>query len=225
MSIQISPDRVSSVRAFCIDFSSSLSYTEIDRIPQKTQLLSFFSDSQIAETFCTSEGGIAMKKSVRNTVLILLAVVVVLCVALVRVKWVPLGDGSHALLFSTVLEEDSMGGAAYADLLEQLEEVHGADGAKVEAERFQKDGQPVIAYETATYQFKYLGTTVRGAKYAECQVETTRIVVPEQNEQEILEQSTSVVSYVGWDDGDLDSDKRAEILWDTKAVQYQETIG
>lgn len=166
-----------------------------------------------------------MKKSVRNTVLVLLAIAVVLCVAFVRVKWIPLGDGSHALLFSTVLEEDNMGGAAYTDLLEQLEAVHGPDGEQVEAERFQKDGQPVIAYETATYQFKYLGSTIGGATYAECQVTTTRVVVPEGNEQEVLEQSTSVVSYVGWDDGDLDSYKPAEILWDTKAEQYQETIG
>lgn len=166
-----------------------------------------------------------MKKSVRNTVLILFAVVLVVCVALVRVKWIPLDDGSHTLLFSTVLEEDKMGGAAYTDLLEQLEAVYGADGEQVEAERFQKDGQSVIAYETATYQFKYLGSTIGGAAYAECQVTTTRVVVPEGNEQEILEQSTSVVSYVGWDDGDLNSDKPAEILWNTKAEQYQETIG
>ena len=166
-----------------------------------------------------------MKKSVRNIVLCILAIAVVLCVALVRVKRVPLGDGSHALLFSTVMEEKSMGGSANADFLAQLMPVHGANGTQVEAERFQRDGQPVIAYDTTTYQFTYLGRTIRGVRYADCQVETTRIVVPEEKEEEILEQSACVTHYVGRDDGDPDSQQRAEILWDSKTVQYQESIG
>ncbi len=163
-----------------------------------------------------------MMKKAAKYILIALCAIAVLYLFVFRVNRISLGEGKQTVVYFVPFGKANMGGSAQADLCEQLEEHYGQKGVPTKVGSCQWDGTDAVVYDTADYQFYYLGKNLNREKYASCRVEILRTVVSAEDESVVLAQGTHSCTYIGWDDANLHSEKRAEILWDTKEEAYAE---
>lgn len=138
-----------------------------------------------------------------------------------QAKVIVIENGSKTMVYTPPFNSYETGGSANADLLAALEEKYGVDGVETKMGKTTWEGNKAVVYDTTTYDFEYLGKALKGGHYIRCSVLTKR-TVKSADTMKILYQTERTYQYLGFDDGLLDSEVRAQILWGTEAVAYAE---
>lgn len=148
------------------------------------------------------------------------ACVILAAIAALQIKVIPLGGGEQLIVYMHPFDHSRPGGSANADLYDALVPLYGDEDVRSEGLPCQWEGQDATVYDTSSYDFEYLGRSIDGGQYLLCKVTTVRTVILDADGQEAIPGTQRISTYIGYDDGDTASTKRAEILWDTWEEDY-----
>ena len=160
-----------------------------------------------------------MKKNVKVVLGIACAAVLVILAAFVlQIRIISLENGEKAIVYILPFGYRP-GGSAGSDLRGELENVYGGEGVQTEPLRCEWQGEDAAVYDTSSYELKYLGRSFAGGDYISCKVTTVRTVILGSGETLNTERTSA---YIGYDDADPNSRRRAHILWETLKEEYSD---
>lgn len=154
------------------------------------------------------------------------AILIVICIIIFitikfQFKIVSLENGERTVVYTLPFDSYKPGGSSRADLRDDLTPLYGKDGIQIKQYDGQWQGKNIIVYDTSNYEVEYLGQSIDGGHYFLCNVFTVRSVKFDDKEKMIKTERTA--TYIGYDDGDLNSDIRAAILWGTLEDKYSDS--
>lgn len=155
--------------------------------------------------------------SFRKSIIIGLFVIIFILIVF-QFKIIHLENGEMTVVYTLPFNTYRPGGSTRADLRDGLTHIHGAEDTLIEEYDGQWEGKNIIVYDTSKYDIEYLGRSIEGGHYFLCKVLTKRLVRLDDNGEMIETERT--ITYVGYDDGDLNSDMRAVILRGTMKDKY-----
>lgn len=133
-------------------------------------------------------------------------------------KIIYLENGEMTLVYTLPFNSYRPGGSTRADLRDELSYIHGEEDTLVSQYDGQWKGKNIVVFDRSKYDIEYIGKSIDGGHYFLCKVLTKRMVRRDDKEEKIEIERT--ITYIGYDDGDLNSDRRAVILRGTIKEEY-----
>lgn len=161
-----------------------------------------------------------MRKSVKAVSAIICAVI--LAAIIFQVKVISLENGEHTIVYMPLLD-NGPGASSRSDLTNALIPLYGEEGVQTEGLHCSWQGESATVYDTASYEIKYLGRSLAGGDYLSCKVTTVRTVLFDNENRDAISDTRRTCVYIGYDDADMSSTKRAEILWETLKEEYSDS--
>lgn len=126
-------------------------------------------------------------------------------------------NGEEVLIYNSPFNHKPGGSVRYA-LGKELDVYYG-EGMMVQQPMDVWNGNEASVYDTTRYGYEYLGQDMYGGDYILCTVHTSRNVQFEEFPEYITNINRSL-TYIGYDDDNIQSSAGAKVYWDTFEEEY-----
>lgn len=130
---------------------------------------------------------------------------------------ITINNGKEVLIYNSPFNHKP-GGAVRNALGKELDSLYG-ECWNMKQPIDMWNGNDASVYDTTIYEYKYLGQDIYGGDYILCTVYTSRNVQFKEYPEYFTHVSRSL-SYIGYDDDNIQSSRGAELYWDTLEEKY-----